>query len=275
MRAKFSFLSWNVEHFKGGADRLKRVAAHIKPQNPDIFGLLEVENADVLALMRDHFPDYDFAVTDGPEVQEILLGWRRGKFEQAVFTQKREFKAYNPALRPGALLSVRLQGAYYNLLYLHTDSGPDAPAFGNRAEMFAKIGKMKAAIDGIAGGPGKGNLIVLGDLNTMGLLYPGTVKKDRRVSGEEEVAALGAFAEMMNMKPLAKEFDATWHGSGNKTSALDHVLASQPLNFTELGKRDGKPFQVRVRGWNQLTGPARDKFLAEISDHSSLFAQVA
>ena len=67
--------------------------------------------------------------TDGPEIQEILVGCKRGVFDQKVFTQKREFKANNPALRPGALLSLQKKDQWYNLLFLHTDSGTDASAF--------------------------------------------------------------------------------------------------------------------------------------------------
>lgn len=83
----FSVLSWNIEHFRGGAERLAKVASHVRAHRPDVFGLLEVENADVLTLMQEELPGYDFALTDGPEVQEILVGWRRGKFSQTVFSQ--------------------------------------------------------------------------------------------------------------------------------------------------------------------------------------------
>ena len=125
---KFSVLSWNIEHFKGGVVRLKRVAVHIKRHKPDVFALLEIENVNVRTLMEQEFPGYDFALTDGPQVQEILVGWRRTAFEQAVFSQKREFDVGNDRLRPGALLSVKHSGIWYNLLFLHTDSGTDAPA---------------------------------------------------------------------------------------------------------------------------------------------------
>lgn len=126
----FSVLSWNVEHFKGGDVRTRKVADHIKSQNPDVFGLFEIEGANVQQLMQQHFPGYDFGITDGPETMEILVGWRRGYFNQAIFTQKREFNAGNPSLRPGALLSLRKGNTYFNVLFLHTDSGTDAAAFG-------------------------------------------------------------------------------------------------------------------------------------------------
>jgi hypothetical protein len=85
----FSMLSWNVEHFKGGA-RTKDVVAHVKNHDPDVFGLLEMEGTNVLAVMQGEFPGYDFALTDGPQVQEILVGIRRGKFDQVGVSQKRE-----------------------------------------------------------------------------------------------------------------------------------------------------------------------------------------
>lgn len=56
----FSVLSSNPEHFGGGET--------IKEQDPGIFGILEVENADIRKLMETSFPDYDFFLTDGPQL---------------------------------------------------------------------------------------------------------------------------------------------------------------------------------------------------------------
>jgi hypothetical protein len=53
----FSILSWNVEHFKGGEERVKNVVKHIKDQNPDIFGIFEVEGADVLSFDANAVPE--------------------------------------------------------------------------------------------------------------------------------------------------------------------------------------------------------------------------
>ena len=269
---KFSVLSWNIEHFNGESSRLAKVAAHIKADNPDIFGLLEIEKVSVLELLEKHFPEYDFGMTDGPEVQEILVGWRRAKFLQAVFTQKREFKAYNPALRPGALLSVRLGQEFWNLLFLHTDSGTDAPAFGNRAEMFGKIWKVREALRKRAGEAG-GRLLVLGDLNTMGLRFPSRRVADRLVSGGKEVEALRAFAGEAGMYVAEKSHDATYGGVA--LSDLDHLLATKKVKLRQLGQRpDRRDFHVRVRGWQQLNGSARKTFIETVSDHCSLYAEV-
>ncbi len=254
-------LSWNVEHFRTGA-KIEPVADLIKAARPDVFALYEVENLDVLELMRTHFPSYSFHITDGPEVQEILVGVKQSTRYQATFVQKREFKAYNPALRPGALLTLRKSDRYLNLLFLHTDSGTDAPAFGNRAEMFAKIAKVRAAIEEKAE---QGHLAVAGDLNTMGLFYPTRAKKNEAVPARREIDTL---ATAMTM--LRKEFDATY-SNGAIESDLDHVLVSAKLAAADLGTRaDGGKFQVQVRGWQQLSGAARKSFIDSVSDHCAL-----
>ncbi len=265
-------LSWNVEHFKGGS-KVEPVADLIKKANPDVFALYEVENLDVLQLMRTHFPTFSFQITDGPEVQEILVGYRNMNTYQATFTQKREFKAYNPALRPGAMLTLRRQNKYLNLLFLHTDSGTDAAAFGNRAEMFDKIWKVKEAITKMSGIDG--HLIVTGDFNTMGLFFPTKSKKNEAVPADREIHVLGETAVQSKMVMLDKEFDITWNNN-TLASNLDHVLVSDQLSFKKLGTRaDGTPFHVAVRGWQQLSGADRKKFINDVSDHCALIMEVA
>ena len=269
---KFSVLSWNIEHFKGGVVRLKRVAVHIKRHKPDVFALLEIENVNVRTLMEQEFPGYDFALTDGPQVQEILVGWRRDAFDQAVFSQKREFDVGNDRLRPGALLSVRQCGVWYNLLFLHTDSGTDAPAFGNRAEMFGKTWSLKAALDRHLGGDGMSRLVVMGDLNTMGLMFPRPAKKFLRVDAPTEVAALAEAAEGAGMVLLSKDRPTTWKGSAGEAN-LDHAVATATLSLRRFGTEPDAP-QVLVHGWPELNGPAQATFLNEVSDHASLYLEV-
>jgi hypothetical protein len=269
----FSILSWNIEHFQGGAARLEKAVAHIKAQKPDVFGLLEIEGADVKALIEGNFPGYDFAITDGAEVQEILVGWRRAAFTQAVFSQKREFKAFNPSLRPGALLTVRHGARLFDLLFLHTDSGRTAKDFGNRHEMFEHLFKLKLKIDEREGGQGR--LVVLGDFNTMGLGFPFDRKKDERVTEPSEISGLAELAAKVGMRILAKSHAETWsNSSGSMTSELDHVMASEAVSFKKLTASGGAACDVVVKGWVELSGAARKKFIAELSDHSSLYAEV-
>ena len=103
----FRILFWNIEDFLGEEGRTELVVQHIRQTEPDVLGFAEIRDKDALRrIMRDHFSDFDFAVTDGQQEVELAVRWRRGHFGQALFTQKREFKATNPDLRPGALISL-------------------------------------------------------------------------------------------------------------------------------------------------------------------------
>ena len=46
------------------------------------------------------------------------------------------------------------------------------------------------------------------------------------------------------------------------------------LHFADFGTRAGEPYQVRVRGWNQLSGQERWDFISTVSDHSALYAEI-
>lgn len=282
-----SVLSWNVQEFgkktqtntpQQIAARVKRVAKHIGNQNPDVFGILELERLDILSLIEDEFPGYDFSFTDGPQnSKEILVGSRQNRFDQVVFSQKRQFNLYNPYLRPGALLSVRQQQTWTNFLFLHTDSGTEARDFGNRYEMFDKVWSLRESLDKKAGQAQRERLVVLGDLNTMGLFYPRRRKKDHLVTGASEVTALREFAAANAMQVLAKSHANTWKKLGRTmVSDLDHVMASDQVLFDPLGQdAAGNLFQVQVAGWVDLPPAQREKFLKENSDHCSLFCRLA
>lgn len=272
---RFSLLSWNVERFDGDTAQLTRVAEHIKTLDPDVFGLFEVENIDIIDLVTSHFPEYDFHLTDGPENKEILVGVRKGKFQQSTFSQKREFKVHNPYLRPGALLTLKLHDELYNVLFLHTDAGTEARDFGNRYEMDDKIWSLKKALDKLASAHSlDSRFIVLGDLNTMGLLYPTQREStDRRISEAEEIEALETAAKRRNMVFLHKEFSTTFSDEKEEAN-LDHIFATNNISFKEFGQRDGEPFFVRVTGWQQLQGDEKKEFIRTISDHCSLYCEI-
>lgn len=289
----FSFLSWNVRHYRGDRDRFQEVDEMISDLDPDVFGLLEFEvkytsggpdeapqdnRADMRELMLSRFPEYDFAVTDSRQGVEIVVGFRSGMFEQVVWTQRRTFAATD-FLRPGALVSLNDGTDFYSLLFLHTDSGRAKSDYRNRQAMFRKIWSLQTALTG-ATPSGNPNLFVLGDLNTMG--WRGNV------TGQQEIAALTADAAQHGMRVLDKDRPDTWHAwgkgprgnrrklrvdelAGAKRSNLDHVVASEGLEFARAGS-GGEP--VHVRGWQQLPDAARVDYLWDLSDHSALFARL-
>jgi len=269
----FRVLSWNVEAFKGGGTQQKRVVAHIKKQKPDVFALYEVENVQLPSLIQSDFKGYDFHLTDGPQSKEILVGVKRSRFTQAVFTQRRELKVGNDFLRPGALIALRQAGRDYYLLFLHTDSGTEAKDFGNRDAMLGKITSLRRALAKQAGGEDELRFLFAGDLNTMGLLYPSRRKADRRVTETEEIAALAQFASLRAMQLVHKDQPATFNNE-RFVSDLDHFVVSDTLRLQKLGTRDGQDAFVQVRGWPQLAAAQRRSFIRQVSDHASLMVEV-
>lgn len=269
----FTVLSWNIEHFKSDTNRTVRVAERIIQHNPDIFAILETESLDTLQMMQQHFPSYNFHITDGRQTQEIMIGVRNNAFDQVAFTQKREFDNGNPFLRPGAQLTLKKGTDLYVLLFLHNDSGTDASAFGNRFEMIDKVGHMAKKIHKI--NP-NGKVIIAGDLNTMGMSFPSQRKNDKRVTMDDEINGVMGLMKQYNFNWATKEHDATWLSKpGSFTSNLDHVIHSQGVQLKKLGTRtDGTDFYIKVEGWIGLTDAQQKKYLDELSDHCMLFWEV-
>ncbi|NVB37772.1 endonuclease/exonuclease/phosphatase family protein [Pseudenhygromyxa sp. WMMC2535] len=268
----FSVLSWNVKQL--GKRQLKartvRVAEFIRSfdagQGPDVFALYEIQSATVIEALDDHFPNYDFFMTDGPQNLEILIAARRGVFAKKNFTAKREFKR-DKHLRPGAMLNLTRGETRFNLLFLHVDSGRAAGDFGNRFDTLAKIWKVKRGLDK-ASATGPARFIAMGDLNTMGMAYPRDIVAHERISAADELAQLDHDARRAKMRLVPKDHAATWHSASQYASAdLDHVIASNNVEIEDD--------LVSVRGWNEAaTVKARRSWIRAYSDHCGLFFRV-
>ena len=264
----FTFACWNVKRFNYTPQRARAVSDLIASHDPDVIGILEflAKDAARRLVRSDKFSDYDFAFTDSEQGIEILVGWRRTKFAQVLFTQRREMQVGNSRLRPGGLLSVREKSAdvFHNLLFLHTDSGTDAVAYKNRQTMFGKIWSLQKALAKLPEAQGQARLIALGDLNTMG--------RTGGPNAKSEIANLTAAATQNGMTVLPKSHEKTWRNIGGKMSSLDHVVASRELQFSAVPGLPGA--RITVDGWVNRTGEARQNFVKNISDHSLLFGQV-
>ena len=267
MAKAFSVASWNVEHFKGEKDRKVRVVQFLKDQNADVFALYEVEGKEVFELLVNEMPNYQFHITEGPQVQEILLGVKRN--HTAFFTQRTEFKRGNTYLRPGALLSLQVNSKVYSLLFLHTKSSDEPIGLGIRDEQFKRALKFKKTLDDAAGGQGKANYIFLGDLNTMGMYYP----YQKSVEAVFEVRRLENKAKRRNMRILNKSMPYNWWNGPEGAypqSNLDHVVASDHLAFKVFNGAD-----VDVRGWPMLQDDHEaSNWIEQYSDHGLLYFEV-
>jgi exonuclease III len=268
MAKVFSLASWNVEHFRGKkAERVKRVVGFLKAQRPDVLAIYEVEGGDVFASLVKEMPGYQFQLTEGRNTQEILVGVKSGF--TSFMTQKLDFKRGNPSLRPGAILTLRVDGKNYTLLFLHTKSGPTPEGFGLRDEMIRRAFNLKKKLDKHAGGPNRANYIFLGDLNTMGMKYP----YKKKIDAETEIRNIERAAKRRKMKLLTKNHPHTWWngpGGAYPPSNLDHVVASERLRFKKFGGAD-----VSVRGWPEEPTPARQgRWIERYSDHALLYLEV-
>ena len=138
--------------------------------------------------------------------------------------------------------------------------------------MFEKIWKLKNKLDDVS--TQQANLVVMGDLNTMGLQFPRRLVSHTLLEGLNEIEGLEHLAKRASMKILQKQHDATWINN-RIDSNLDHVIASNQMAFTNLGQRpDGTHYQVKVQGWMQLSEQERRDFVDNVSDHNALIVEI-
>lgn len=268
MSKAFSLVSWNVEHFEKKDARVDRVISLLKKQNPDVFALYEVEGKDVFTELTKQMPSYTFHITEGPQVQEILVGIKSGI--TAFFTQKVEFRSGVSSLRPGALLTLTISGEDYCMLFLHTKNGNDPRGLGLRDDMLVKACEFRDVLKKASGGK-EPNYLFMGDLNTMGMKY--RYVSSGSISYDEEMKKLEEEAKRKKMRLLVKDAPNSWSNGSSSSipdSNLDHVIAAEHLKFRKFGNAD-----VTVRGWPKTkTAKEKDEWIKEYSDHGMLYFEV-
>ncbi|MCP4288366.1 MAG: hypothetical protein GY792_28730, partial [Gammaproteobacteria bacterium] len=218
MAKAFSVASWNVEHF-GALDKQKKkpkkpiqpIVDYLAAQDADVVALYEVRGSIVFRPLVEAMPEHQFHITEGPQAQEILIGVRHG-FSSFV-TQKLAFKSSQPGLRPGVLLTLRIDGAYYPVVFLHLKSMTDPKGFGLRDDMLRHaLGFRKRLDEADDGVPA--NYIFVGDLNTMGMDYPYT---QHDITAQAEIDELKRRARhyTKKMRVLGKNEPFTWWGGSS------------------------------------------------------------
>jgi len=274
----YKFFVWNIKHFQGKDKRLNDISRRIKKEKPDVFGIIEFMAKKKVRKFVKKFPEYDFGFTDSKRSIEIIIGCKRNKFTQVVYTQRREFRVKEINLRPGALISFRQKKKTYfdNILFLHTDSGKGKRDYNNRQKMFKKVWKLNKVLKKLKIQKGKSRFITLGDLNTMGRTRNKKAKLST-IKAEDEIQKLKNSAIKAGMKVLEKDQEFTYRSAGGGLKGdLDHVIASNDLKFkTKPHPKDPtKKIEISVKGWIQQKEKNRKNFIKEVSDHCYLVGQV-
>lgn len=276
MKKVYSLLSWNIEHLGGFGDsnfeqRLARVTGEIKKADPDVFALYEVEGKEVFGKLVNIFPGYSFHITEGPQVQEILVGVRGGI--TSFFTQRVEFKSGNHLLRPGALLTLDINGEEYPILFLHLKSFDNPRGFGLRDDMLSKAIKFAGVLKR---GDKPANYLFIGDLNTMGLNY----YFDRDIPPDTELKKSDIYAKRYyDMIRLEKTYPFTWSNGSSSSyppANLDHCYAAGHLQFKMFTNKDrvGQS-PIDVCGWvDEHQSSKQDKWIKDYSDHAYLYLEI-
>lgn len=272
MPNSLSFASWNVEHFHGKKQRVARVVDFIKSKSPDIFGLYEVKGKTVFDQLTEDMPNYSFFITERSDEanMEIMVGYKK---QHAVFiTQRDEFRSKVPTLRPGTMATMTKDGTRYVFLFLHLKSFPDPRSFGLRDDMFLHCARLKRALDSATPANKKSHLIILGDLNTMGLDVKFSSKPD--LNADDEISIIDKRMSRVGMRRARKTHELSWwNGSSNYApgSKLDHVLIDQEIELQSVGNGE----EIEVLGWPQENTIAKKKqWINKFSDHAMLYGRI-
>jgi exonuclease III len=274
MAKAFSVASWNVEHFgvpassqdKTPKKPIAPIIDFLAAQNADVVAIYEVRSSVVYRPLMAAMPDYHFHVTEGPQMQEIMVGVKHNF--TAMVTQKLQFQSGQSTLRPGVLCTLLIDGAYYPMLFLHLKSMTDAKGFGLRDDMLTRAKDFRKTLNEMAD-DGRANYIFMGDLNTMGLDYPYTAHD---ISAEKEISELKRRVKYRDMRVLDKNAPFTFRKArpSELRGNLDHVVAAEHLQFKDFG---GAP--VDVRGWPALANDLeKDNWNQTYSDHGLLYFEV-
>lgn len=181
----------------------------------------------------------------------------------------RQIDELNPAgggcahrLRPGAAVRLRFAGGLdLWAISVHFDSGVEARDHGHRRVSYGALVRAAAAL-----GTDDGDVIALGDLNTMGCS-----RCARPIEASAEIAALDAvLAPSLVRLPSAVACTEYYRGRG---VLLDHVVASTSMRELPANPRvdvHGPCAHHRCR----LPGGVRPPMLEHLSDHCPIVVEL-
>lgn len=243
-----------------------------------------MKGKSIFTPLTQALPNHSFHITESsrllPTPQEILLGIRSGI--QTFTTQRLQFRSGVATQRPGALTTVIDNGVLYPILFLHLRSLPTPIGYGTRDDQVVRALEFRKDLMEEAERLGMpAHYIFCGDLNTMGV---NLTYSENDLSATDELGRMKKLVEARKveingidsrMRLQTKTHPTTWSngtGATNPPTDLDHVFAADTIQFAD----QGGGATVRVTGWvDEATPAAQDSWIAQNSDHSLLFFEVA
>jgi len=253
---QLSFSSWNIG--SGNAQRTERCVAYLSKLNPDVFGLLEVSGKNAFPPVMKWFPEHTFSIFENGDNsnQGILIGVRRSL--QSFLTHRDELQSNLPTLRPGGLVTIKINEQLVTFLFVHLKAFNDPRSWGLRDDMFQHISSLKRKL-------GKDYpLICLGDFNTVGL--NATYNSISDLESQEELQSLSTRLSRAGLKAVHKTQAYTWWNGGKtyKKADLDHVFCTPSFPSST----------IKVLGWPEFSDSREiESWIKDYSDHALLYSE--
>jgi endonuclease/exonuclease/phosphatase family metal-dependent hydrolase len=235
----FRLATWNIRFFPEPSTDRERTGKILADLDADLIAVQEIADSDSLAAMLEAVnarlaqQARASGLTSPRRYEHILAesGGHGGQFVGYIYDQNAVSISdvetltrlqMTPDLRPGLFARVTsLRGGLdFQVIVMHTDSGTKDRDYQNRLRFMDSL-----AVELSVRGETDSDVIVLGDLNTMGRLAD---EELARVTAEEEIADLDAKAGEMGLRRLPVSPSCTEYYQG-KGSFLDHILVSRAM----------------------------------------------
>ena len=241
----FRVVTWNIRFFPEPSTDVDRTAEVLADLNADLIAVQEIADSRALASMLDQVNsrfarqaresgqgssrryDYELAESGGHGGQFVGYVYDENAVELSDVKTLTSLQM-TPDLRPGLFARVKSKrgGLDFQVIVMHTDSGTRDRDYQNRVRFLDSLG-----VELVERRAADADVIVLGDLNTMGRLAEDGLA---RVGWDEEVANLDRRAGEMGLSRLPNSPSCTEYYRG-RGSFLDHILVSTAMTEAPTG----------------------------------------
>ena len=235
----FRVATWNIRFFPEPSTDVERTGQILADLDADLVAVQEIADPATLAAMLERV-NADLArrtlesgVTPPRRYRFVLAdsGGHGGQYVGYVYDenavrltdiQTLTRLQMTPDLRPGLFARAKSErgGLDFQIIVMHTDSGTKDRDYQNRLRWLDSLGvELGGRLDEDA------DVLVLGDLNTMGRLAEGGLP---RVRAEQEIANLDDRVRDMGLRRLSNAPACTEYYRG-RGSLLDHILVTTAM----------------------------------------------